>query len=133
MQAGATREPTMGWLFFSPSGRLSRKPFALGWLFWIMLMSIPVVQMVHYEGNQTAAGLFFILFAGIAIAATISSVMLTIKRLHDMGVPAALCICLFIPAISFIALIAFCLWPGKNGPNEFGSLPNRPRDGRTAD
>lgn len=132
MQAGRSREPTMGWLFFSPSGRLSRKPFALGWLFWVMLMSVPVVQMVHYEDSPAAAGLLFIVFAAIAIPATISSVMLTIKRLHDMGVPAVLSICLFIPAISFIALIAFCLWPGKDGPNEYGRLPNWPRDDRPA-
>ena len=31
-------------------------------------------------------------------------------------------------SISFFALIAFLVWPGTNGPNEYGDLPNRPKD-----
>jgi uncharacterized membrane protein YhaH (DUF805 family) len=27
----------MSWLFFSPSGRISRLPYLLGWLFWAVM------------------------------------------------------------------------------------------------
>ncbi|MDO9417774.1 DUF805 domain-containing protein [Pararhizobium sp.] len=122
------REPTMAWLFFSPSGRLGRKPYALAWLFWLLLVSLPIVVIVRYEDNQAVAGLAVLFFFAVGIASTVSSVMLTIKRLHDMGVPGPITICLFIPAICFIALIAFCVWPSQTEPNEYGRLTNWPKD-----
>jgi uncharacterized membrane protein YhaH (DUF805 family) len=39
-----------------------------------------------------------------------------------------LIICLFIPAISIFALIAFLVWPGTNGPNDYGHVTNRSKD-----
>ena len=47
--------------------------------------------------------------------------MLTIKRLHDIGYPGPLAICLFIPVLSPVVFIALCLWPGKPEANEYGS------------
>ncbi len=84
------------------------------------------IVMVPEEDPSFVAWAF--LFFAIGIVATVSSIMLTIKRLHDMNVPATLIICLFIPAISFIALFAFMVWPGTPGPNDYGSLPDRRRD-----
>lgn len=34
------RQPSMMWLFFSPSGRIGRLPFLLAWLFWFAVGSI---------------------------------------------------------------------------------------------
>ena len=67
-------------------------------------------------------------FFGVALVSTVSTIMMTVKRLHDMNLPLALIICLFIPAISFFALIAFMVWPGTPGPNDYGRLPDRPKD-----
>jgi uncharacterized membrane protein YhaH (DUF805 family) len=47
-----------------------------------------------------------------------SIVMLTVKRLHDIGYPGPLAICLFI--LSPVVFITLCLWPGKPGANEYG-------------
>ena len=52
--------------------------------------------------------------------------MLAIKRLHDIGYPGPLSLCLFIPVLSPVVFIALCLWPGEPGPNEFGVHSDEP-------
>jgi uncharacterized membrane protein YhaH (DUF805 family) len=125
--AGAQR-PSLAWLFFGWSGRVSRLPFALAWAFWVMLLSAALARIVIVPKEDPSFLLWSLVFLAIGVAATVSSIMLTIKRLHDMNLPLPLIICLFIPAISFFALVAFSVWPGTIGPNEHGALPNRPKD-----
>ena len=72
--------------------------------------------------------LLLLTFVGVGLVSTVSSILLTIKRLHDMNLPVPLIICLFIPAISIFALIAFLVWPGTDGANGYGRVPNRPKD-----
>ena len=120
--------PSLTWLFFGWSGRLSRAPFALGWAFWLMLLSAALTQIVMVPKEDPSFLFWSFVFVGVGIASTVSSILLTIKRLHDMNLPVPLIICLFIPAISFFALIAFLVWPGTNGANDYGSVPNRPKD-----
>lgn len=120
--------PSLTWLFFGWSGRLSRAPFALGWAFWLMLLSAALTQIVMVPKEDPSFLFWSFIFVGVGIASTISSILLTIKRLHDMNLPVPLIICLFIPAISFFALIAFLVWPGTNGANAYGRVPNRPKD-----
>lgn len=119
---------SLTWLFFGWSGRLSRAPFALGWAFWLMLLSAALTQIVIVPKEDPSFLFWSFVFVGVGIASTVSSVLLTIKRLHDMNLPVPLIICLFIPAISFFALIAFLVWPGTNGANDYGRVPNRPKD-----
>ncbi len=120
--------PSLTWLFFGWSGRLSRAPFALGWAFWLMLLSAALTQIVMVPKEDPSFLFWSFVFVGVGIASTVSSILLTIKRLHDMNLPVPLIICLFIPAISFFALIAFLVWPGTNGANDYGRVPNRPKD-----
>jgi len=120
------RGPGLGWFFFGWSGRIGRASYALGWLFWLMLLSAALTRIVVVPKEDPSFLFWSLVFFATAIASTIASIMMTIKRLHDMGVPAALIICLFIPAISFLALIAFMVWPGTKGPNEHGDVPDRP-------
>lgn len=128
MAAVEEQRPGPTWLFFGWSGRLSRVPFALGWAFWLMLLSAALARIIIVPQEDPSFLPWSFVFFGVAIVATVSSVMLTIKRLHDMNLPVPLIICLFIPAISFFALLVFMVWPGTNGANEYGRLPDRPKD-----
>ena len=128
MAAVEEQRPSLTWLFFGWSGRLSRAPFALGWAFWLMLLSAALTQIIVIPKEDPSFLFWSFVFVGVGIASTVSSILLTIKRLHDMNLPLALIICLFIPAISFFALIAFMVWPGTPGPNDYGRLPDRPKD-----
>ena len=122
------QRPSLTWLFFGWSGRVSRVPFALGWAFWLMLLSAALARIIIVPKEDPSFLLWSFVFIGVALVSTVSSVLLTVKRLHDMNLPLPLIICLFIPAISFFALFAFMVWPGTNGPNAYGDLPNRPKD-----
>jgi uncharacterized membrane protein YhaH (DUF805 family) len=128
MAAVEEQRPSLAWFFFGWSGRLSRVPFALGWAFWLMLLSAALARIIIVPKEDPSFLLWSFVFVGVAIVSTVSSVLLTVKRLHDMNLPVPLIICLFVPAISIFALIVFLVWPGTNGPNQYGALPNRPKD-----
>lgn len=128
MAAVEEQRPSLAWFFFGWSGRLSRLPFALGWAFWLMLLSAALARIIIVPKEDPSFLLWSFVFVGIAIVSIVSFVLLTVKRLHDMNLPVPLIICLFVPAISLFALIVFLAWPGTNGPNQYGALPNRPKD-----
>ena len=118
--------PGMFWLFFSPSGRLSPWPYFLSLLFWLVLPCIAISQMYEHMGGDTALALWTFAFLFIAIAGFVSFIMLSIKRVHDLGYPAPLVILLFVPVASFFVLVWLVFWP-SSGPNAFGERPNAPR------
>ena len=128
MAAVEEQRPSLTWFFFGWSGRLSRVPFALGWAFWLMLLAAALARIIMVPKDDPSFLLWSFVFVGAAIVSTVSSVLLTVKPPHDMNLPVPLIICLFIPAISFFALIAFLVWPGTDGPNQYGRVPNRPKD-----
>ncbi len=120
------RQPNMIWLFFSPSGRITRLPFFLSWLFWLLIGAFVVAQMLANENHNTALALWTLALIVSGLASTLSIAMLAIKRLHDIGYPGPLALCLFIPVLSPVVFIALCLWPGVDGPNEFGRHSDEP-------
>ena len=120
------RRANMTWLFFSPSGRITRLPFFLSWLFWLLIGAFVVARMFSNENHKTALALWTLVLIVSGIVSTLSIAMLAIKRLHDIGYPGPLALCLFIPVLSPIVFIALCLWPGTEGPNEFGQTGDEP-------
>ena len=120
--------PSRVWFFFSPSGRLSRGPYALGILFWFALQFAAIGQMLAGD-RLHADGLLILGFLALIVVALLSVVsmaMLTIKRVHDLGHPGLLAFLLFVPVVSFFALFFFLLFP-SGPPNDYGTYPNRPR------
>jgi uncharacterized membrane protein YhaH (DUF805 family) len=116
----------MAWLFFSPSGRVGRFPFFLSWLFWVLIAGFMVARMVANEGNETVLAFWTLSLVVSSVISLPSIAMLAIKRLHDIGYPGPLSLCLFIPVLSPVVFIALCLWPGTPGPNEFGAHSDQP-------
>ncbi|MDB5522580.1 MAG: Conserved hypothetical transrane protein [Rhizobium sp.] len=119
-------DPGFMWLLFSPSGRIGRQPYVMSILLWLTLQGVAVSQMLaneHFDGGL----LFWTLALVITSLATfVSLIMLSIKRVHDMGYPAIFAFLLFIPVVSFVAAIAFFFWPSAP-PNDFGEFTNRPK------
>jgi uncharacterized membrane protein YhaH (DUF805 family) len=116
----------MRWLLFSVSGRLSRRTYALGMLFWTAVLSIPVSarsRPTRQRGAWFRGGFRFhlsFLLAAWSIAVT------SIKRLHDAGLPGILVGVLVIPAASFFMLLIIMLWPSVKGPNKHGPGSDQP-------
>ncbi|MCY0149579.1 DUF805 domain-containing protein [Hoeflea sp. G2-23] len=116
----------MRWLLFSASGRLSRRTYAWALLFWTAVFAVPVSAAVSAGDDSSAlatAGLGFMLT--FAVAAWSVAVM-SIKRLHDAGLPVILVVVLLVPAASLLMLIAIMVWPSVKGPNGHGPGPDQP-------
>lgn len=121
------REPTRAWFFFSPSGRISRGPYALGLLFWFALEGVAIGQM--FAGDRVNSnGLLVLAFLGLLVVlllGVVSMAMLTIKRAHDLGHPGIVAFVIFVPVVSFFALLFFLLFP-SGPPNGYGRFTNSP-------
>lgn len=126
MQAPA-RRPTVSWLLFSSSGRAGRQLFILGWLFWLMINCYTVASIILHREDEALFRLFSLLFFAGFAASFASTIMLSIKRLHDMGLSGLLVLVLFIPAVSLVMLFVLCLWPSTPGANVYGPAPDWPR------
>lgn len=126
MQAPA-RRPTVSWLLFSSSGRAGRQVFILGWLFWLMINCYTVASIILHREDEALFRLFSLLFFAGFAASFASTIMLSIKRLHDMGLSGLLVLVLFIPAVSLVMLFVLCLWPSTPGANAYGPAPDWPR------
>lgn len=119
----------MQWLFFSPSGRISRQPYFLGWLFWLSILSFALARVAANENSQGALTLWIILTIAASLVATAAIFLLTVKRLHDIDQPGLLALFLFLPVISPLMFLTLCFWPGNAEANDFGARTNEPGSG----
>ncbi|MBR0557161.1 DUF805 domain-containing protein [Ciceribacter sp. L1K23] len=127
MTAAVARQASIGWLFFSPSGRAGRQVFILGWLFWMMVNSYTLTKATlsqDEDGTMPVWGFVFIVSVVLSVA---SAIMMTIKRLHDVGLPAPVSVLMVVPILSFVFLFALCLWPSSPGSNRFGPKTDWPQ------
>lgn len=124
---GMDEVPGTGWLLFSPSGRIGRQAYAMSMLLWLALLGAAIALMLAFD-NSTKGGLILAMLAlvAISIATLLSYVMLSIKRLHDMGFSALFVLLLFVPAVALVVFIALLFWPSAP-PNAFGEYSNRPK------
>jgi len=116
----------MRWLLFSVSGRLSRRAYAWALLFWMVALAVPVSAAVNAAPDSSALTMagFGIIFS--FVPAAWSMAVMSIKRLHDAGLPGILVAVLVIPGASFFMLLVIMLWPSVRGPNKHGPGPDHP-------
>ena len=116
----------MRWLLFSVYGRLSRRAYAWAMLFWMVVLAIPVSGAVSASPDSSALALAGLGFIFSFLPAAWSIAVMSIKRLHDAGLPAILVGVLVIPGASFFMLLIIMLWPSVKGPNPHGPGPDQP-------
>jgi uncharacterized membrane protein YhaH (DUF805 family) len=117
----------MRWFFFSPSGRISRQLFVLGWLFVMSLNGFFLARLFAQPEDSPSLALWSTLAFIAGVFALWTSAMLTVKRLHDVGMAGAFAVLIFIPALSVIVVFGLCIWPGTSGPNPYGDHTNAPQ------
>ena len=124
-----TAGPGLRWFFFGLSGRVSRMPYLLGTLF-LTVLSIGIMwRLVTFpdDGGEFVFWSFvLVLTMPVFLWATVA---MAVKRLHDFNIPGPVAICLFVPAVSLLAVLVMCLWPGNPGNNDYGDETNRPKGG----
>jgi uncharacterized membrane protein YhaH (DUF805 family) len=122
-------KPTLKWLFFGFSGRIARQSFIFACLFQLVLMGLAVYQSAQGVAVMEAGGSDTrLILAGflsmVVIAFNFWSILaLSIKRLHDLNHPWQLVIVVFIPALTWLALLYLMIRPGYHKANEHGPPP----------
>lgn len=119
--------PGMRWLFFGLSGRISRAAYILGMLFFVALYSAVFSRLIVLPEESGAFALWSIVFVLLIPVAIWTTIALAVKRLHDINIPGPVSICLFVPAVSVLAMLVLAFWPGSQGGNDYGDETNRPR------
>ena len=71
-------------------------------------------------------------FAAMALLGLWSSLALTVKRWHDVGMTGWFALLTLPPFANFMMFVLLCLLPGTTGPNRYGSDP-RGRLGRSSE
>lgn len=119
--SGPGRETTVGWALFLWDGRIGRRIFILGTLFW-MMTNAAVIAFVTGSDEVSPGG--FSLFLTSASLSLLSLLMLGTKRLHDIGMPGMVSILLLMPAFSLILFFVLCVWPPAEDDNRYGPGPD---------
>ena len=119
--------PNMRWFLFGVSGRIGRAPFVLGILLQVAIYGIIISRLSAYPEDSAQFSLWLLSLFAFALASVWITVALSVKRLHDMNIPGAVVVCLFVPAVSVIAFLVMCVWWGTSGPNDYGDSQNRPK------
>lgn len=114
------------WLFFRLDGRISRAVYLLAGVLANMVPAFLLYRFMLAPEESTSSGIWAFAFFIGGIVSIWSIFALSVKRLHDFGKPGILAVSLFIPVISYIAFIVFCVVPGDEGPNRYAGDTNSP-------
>ena len=118
-----TSAPTLTWLFFSMKGRIARQSYALAMLF-LIIPQFYILFKISQSDEETGIFAFWGLMLLIVGFVTLwSTIALTIKRLHDLGITGWLSVLTLVPTISWIFVIGLMFIPSKPVDNEHGPPP----------
>lgn len=125
MQPSSNHPVTVRWVLFGFKGRIGRKSFALAALLMILIQAAIIPQIINKPEDDPIATLWGFFLMVTWLASAWAAVALAVKRLHDLGIPGILAICLLIPAISVIAFLFLAAMPPSQATNEHGPPPFR--------
>jgi len=128
---GGRAAPNLRWFFFGLSGRIGRLPYILGNLFFVAVTGVIINQLMIVPEDSREIDLWSLLFMLLLPTVLWTSIAMAVKRLHDINLPGPVAICLFVPAVSLVAVLVLCFWPGTQGGNDYGDETNRPKEPRT--
>jgi len=99
---------------FSPKGRINRLDFL-----WINIFAHITAKIISFVLLFTYPNIAVILSPVLIIMACIISVMLTIKRFHDLDQSGWLTLIMLIPFVNIVALVYLLIARGTEGSNRF--------------
>lgn len=120
-------QPSIFWLFFGLSGRISRAAFLLAGLLMMVVTTFVLYRLSVAQEVGRGLELWESIFGIVVFVSLWCQAALAVKRLHDVGRQGLWAVVMFIPPINFFAFIALCLIPGEEGPNKYGAQTNTPR------
>ena len=129
--------------FFGFEGRIRRSNYVFGALAAMCLWSLLCVSLVatvavangaHLDATSTSlviddgadwegSACLLPVFGVLGLVGLWSSLALTVKRWHDVGMTGWFAILTLPPFANFMMFVLLCLLPGTTGPNRFGGDP----------
>ena len=121
---GAPQPEDLRAILLTYQGRLNRKPYILYSVgIWFLMLILNVVADVLGDSRSSVALLVaFALYLAV-LALCVPSVMLTIRRWHDLGKSGWFTLLSLIPVVNFFVEIYLWVAPGTAGPNAYGEDP----------
>ncbi|WP_158284683.1 DUF805 domain-containing protein [Oricola cellulosilytica] len=123
MKPTANHPVTVRWVLFGFKGRIGRKSFGLAALLMILVQAAVISQIIGTPEDDPMGALWALVLMASWLASAWAGIALAVKRLHDLGMPGILAICLLIPAISLIAFLFLAAMPPSQETNEHGPPP----------
>lgn len=120
---------TFFWVFCRFDGRIGRQVYWLSVFFLVVLLAASGIFVIDPNTEQMVLN-FGPLQSFIYMASSISSITISIKRLHDLNMTGFFALGLLIPPIAVILTIWLGVRKGDDKPNRFGwasdVMPNGP-------
>ncbi len=127
------KQDTLAKLFFSAKGRINRQKFLFANIGWgvaivaVMIMSTMFTAMA-FDPEASAfpsimADLFGIISIILYILVIYSSIVLQIKRWHDLDKSGWFTLLGFVPLVGIVCFIYILFVVGTKGDNQFGKDP----------
>lgn len=79
-----------------------------------------VVMMISESAGLIVSNLLYLALGG---ASFYISLILTVRRLHDINFRGWWYLLILVPLVGAIAILVMCVLPGTKGPNRFGADP----------
>ena len=122
--AGGAQKETIKEMFLTTQGRLNRKPYILRGLFlWILSLVTSGVMDVTSESDSLVMNLLSLVVFVLFIALGVATIMLVIRRWHDLGKSGWFTLLLFIPLVNLFVALYLWVKKGDEEPNEYGDDP----------
>ena len=121
---GAPQPEDLRAMLLTYQGRLNRKPYILYSVgIWFLMLILNVVADVLGDSRSSVALLVaFALYLAV-LALCVPSVMLTIRRWHDLGKSGWFSLLLLVPLVNFVVGLYLWVKKGDDGPNQYGEDP----------
>lgn len=107
-------------------GRSRRKEYWMFYLFYLACIIVPYILMLVLGGGKPGGSALAIIPALIllvvALGFFIPTLAVSVRRLHDQDKSGWFLLLAFVPLVSLVLLVFFCL-DGTKGPNKYGPDP----------
>lgn len=107
---------------FSPEGRVNRKPYIL-WLTFFTIFQMIFLSLETIFKGAAMEMIFDLLYIVSLFVIFYASVILAVKRSHDINKSGFFIILMFIPIINIYPTIVLMGQKGTNGGNDYGEDP----------
>jgi len=121
-------QPTLPWLFFSFSGRISPAACLLGGMFVLVVQMFLLFAWARAfnAAPQSPADFFWGSAASISVLVGVwANFALTAKRFHDFGKPTVFGAISLVAGLILFVILAFI--KSDPGPNRYGAATNQPK------